>query len=772
MKRDPKTNPDQEVRSQNARAGTPGVNGNGSTPVTMEMIPAPDPHGAAANDPTLQRRALLAAFRRRWLLSSSLGLLVGLAVACVIWLVMPAPFVAFSELQIKAVQEKLLFSTAEQEARFETYKQTQMMRVKSPFVLNAALRSPDVANLSIVQEQEYPVDWLEQELSVSSPAAEFLRISLAGEKPRELAALVNAITNAYLDEVVNEEHKRRRERLADLQKIHREMEEELRQKYAALKRLVESLNGSQPASVQLRQQLEIEYFAELRKQLAQVMYEAKMAKIELEVRKAGAGEAKAPDIPDAVLDAYLAKEPEYAAAASRVAQLEQLMERFRKTVREGHPTLVAYEREVERARQDLDKLTKELRPRLAERLREEFSRQSEATVAQLEERIRLLELEREHLEKEVETQKIEQKRAGLLSFDLETLQKDIANVERISTQVQDEIKKLEIEIQSPPRIALHRAAEAPRRREMKKKYAATALGGFGSFGLIVAAIVLLEYRSRRISSLDEVVDSLNLRVMGAVPHLPRWVTNGKRSAKRSRTTFWHSVLTESIDSTRTLLLRDASLESLNLVMVASAMGGEGKTTLACHLATSLARAGRKTLLIDADMRRPSVQRVFGLPLSPGLCEVLRGEAQLEDALQETNAAGLTVLPAGKINQDTLQRLAKDGLGDVLAAARNQFDMVIVDSSPVLPVTDALLVAQYVDAVIFSIRRDVSRVAKVSAACQRLSMLGVPILGAVVIGLDDGSYAQRYPHYRYGYGYGYPGYGYGYRQSYNATPVPH
>jgi capsular exopolysaccharide synthesis family protein len=178
------------------------------------------------------------------------------------------------------------------------------------------------------------------------------------------------------------------------------------------------------------------------------------------------------------------------------------------------------------------------------------------------------------------------------------------------------------------------------------------------------------------------------------------------------------------------------------------MMSEGKTTLSCHLATSLARAGHRTLLVDTDIRRPTVHRVFELPCEPGICEVLRGEVPLADAIVPTPQDGLFLLPAGRLTQEALRELAQDALNPIMAQLREDYDFIIVDSSPILPVTDSLLVSQYVDGVIFSIRRDVSQYPKVATACQRLAMIGIPLWGAVVIGLDQTSYGYRYA-YQYG-----------------------
>ena len=150
-----------------------------------------------------------------------------------------------------------------------------------------------------------------------------------------------------------------------------------------------------------------------------------------------------------------------------------------------------------------------------------------------------------------------------------------------------------------------------------------------------------------------------------------------------------------------------------------------------------------------------MHRAFDLPPGQGVCEVLRGEAKLEDCIQELNSpAGLSVLPAGKINQQVLRLLALDSLDEMLKPLKHEYDFIIIDSSPLLPVTDGLLVAQHVDGVILSIRRDVSRMGKVVMACQKLSMLGIPLLGAVTIGLQEENHyypKSGYKHYGYGQG---------------------
>jgi capsular exopolysaccharide synthesis family protein len=176
-------------------------------------------------------------------------------------------------------------------------------------------------------------------------------------------------------------------------------------------------------------------------------------------------------------------------------------------------------------------------------------------------------------------------------------------------------------------------------------------------------------------------------------------------------------------------------------MVTSAVSGEGKTSLSSHLAASLARAGRKTLLVDCDLRSPTAHRLFATPVEPGFCELLRGEAEIATAIRTTQAEYLSLLPAGRLDVQAQQMLAQDRIPALFVQLKEQFEFVVLDSTPVLPVADALLIGQHVDVVIFSVLRGTSRLPNVYAAYQRMRTLGVRILGAVVNGVQNERYGS-------------------------------
>ena len=185
-------------------------------PTLGPPVPMPPPTSATQ---TFDPKVLLAALRRRWFIATTLGIIVGAIAAGSVYQFFPeAPYTAFAELHVKSTPEKIIFTTVEQVADFATYKQTQMRLVVSPFVLAAALRSPEIGSLPMIKAEPYPVQFLEKQVKVSNPATEFIRISMTGENPVELHKLVNAVSRAYMEEVVNSDLLKRNERKSQLER--------------------------------------------------------------------------------------------------------------------------------------------------------------------------------------------------------------------------------------------------------------------------------------------------------------------------------------------------------------------------------------------------------------------------------------------------------------------------------------------------------------------------------------------------------------------------
>jgi capsular exopolysaccharide synthesis family protein len=347
------------------------------------------------------------------------------------------------------------------------------------------------------------------------------------------------------------------------------------------------------------------------------------------------------------------------------------------------------------------------------------------------------------LQAEIEKHSKNDEKATEQTLDLQDLQDDLAQIQQAASKIAQEAEMLGVELQAPPRIRSIEDAVPPSLRDMKKRYLMIAAIALGSFFGVLFGVAFLELQTRKVDSADDVVVDLGLAMVGTLPMLPTRARSGNAIARAEKDRYWYNLLLESIDATRTMLVHAARSGNHRVIMITSALPGEGKTSLASHLATSLARSGMRTLLVDADLRSPSIHRAFELAPEPGVSELLRGEAGLDEVIAATAVEELKVITAGSCDHRTLRILSQGGMGGIFAQLKDQYDFVIVDTSPILPVADALLIAQQCDAVLFSVLRDVSRKAKILAAYQRLSTLGVRILGAVVTGGHEGDYGKGY-----------------------------
>lgn len=182
-----------------------------------------------------------------------------------------------------------------------------------------------------------------------------------------------------------------------------------------------------------------------------------------------------------------------------------------------------------------------------------------------------------------------------------------------------------------------------------------------------------------------------------------------------------------------------------LVVVTSSVGGEGKTTTAANLAAAIADTGQRVLLVDADLRRPAVAPMLGLEGSVGLTTVLVGRASLADVVQLWGPGGLRVLTSGDVPPNPSELLASPMMARLMAAVRRDHDVVVLDTAPVLPVTDAAVLATRTDGalVVVDARRTPAR--KVTETLTRLGTAGAPVLGMVLNRTArerDGYYGHR------------------------------
>jgi capsular exopolysaccharide synthesis family protein len=348
-----------------------------------------------------------------------------------------------------------------------------------------------------------------------------------------------------------------------------------------------------------------------------------------------------------------------------------------------------------------------------------------------------------HLQKANEDLEAQMEEFGKLdndTADLEIREAHLDSLQTIIKRVSHQLDLWNIELEADQRIKLLDRASRPAADDSLTKYLGVAFSGIVGFSVVLFGVAYLEFQSRRLNSVSEIREGLGLPVIGEMPILSGKTWKKIRSGTPAGVALEAS-LVESIDNIRTRLLHASGVESPRVILVTSAEPREGKTTVASQLATSLARSGRRTLLIDGDVRNPAMHRVFELAVEPGLCEVLRGDVDRAVALQPSHTAQLWVMAAGRCCLQSVQALSQTALHDLLAALRNEFEFIIIDAAPVLKLADPLLFGQHVDVALVSVLRDVSQTPQIYDAVERLRSVGITVLGTVVNGVGDG--VRRY-----------------------------
>ena len=229
------------------------------------------------------------------------------------------------------------------------------------------------------------------------------------------------------------------------------------------------------------------------------------------------------------------------------------------------------------------------------------------------------------------------------------------------------------------------------------------LGGLVLGGLLA---IVRELTDRVFHDTREIRSALGVPVIGQVPtikklkQLPEFdlIAPSVATVHSSRSRF-----SESFRGIRTALQFSSHRKNLNLLQITSPLPGDGKSTFVSNLAASAANAGKKVLVIDADMRRPQIHKIFGLEIHDGLADLLGESLDISDVIKETQVEGLSIISAGVPPENPAELLSGDLFKSTLKMLKQQYDLVIVDGPPVLAVSDPSVISNCVDGVMLILK---------------------------------------------------------------------
>ena len=277
-----------------------------------------------------------------------------------------------------------------------------------------------------------------------------------------------------------------------------------------------------------------------------------------------------------------------------------------------------------------------------------------------------------------------------------------------------------------------------------------SLGLGGVAGLLVGILLafLLEMADQSYRSPDDITRELGGPGVGHIPNIEIGRERKRLGATRMHPSLvsYHrpgSQMAEAYRAVRTALLSGTRHQLHQLIQITSPNPGDGKSTLSTNLAMSIARAGKNVLLVDADLRRPNVHKLLGMDNDFGVTSVVEGGFDFEDAIQSGPLPHLDVMTSGPRENNRAELLLSPRFAEMLNALRERYDYVIVDTPPVLAVSDPAAIGAMVDGVILVLR--INRQARLHAvrARETLDLVGARLIGVVVNALGDSSTVQGF-----------------------------
>ncbi len=410
-------------------------------------------------------------------------------------------------------------------------------------------------------------------------------------------------------------------------------------------------------------------------------------------------------------------------AAREVELLKMERERLSKFLRPKHPKIAKLNTDIERA----------------EKLNELFGRQDRK---QLEASRQVLQSRIDGLQAAVREWegKVMKANGGIAEAD--RLKLNVNRIQVVYDRLLGLLQNIDISRSIDQETLAILQPASPAARSHKKEAQMAAAGVLGGLLAGLGIVLLIAWRDDRFTSLSEMSEHLGDVIVGQVPEVRRLRGEAKRLLLQPEDD--RQMYAESYRNLRSaLLFLPPSFERPKIVLVTSAMPNEGKSTIASNLAHTLALGGSRAVLIDADLRQGHLHELLGMKREPGLAEALRSPEDLDGILQTNGLANLWFISRGRALSRPGDLFVGPALEQLLARLRQQFDHVIIDTSPVFASDDVATLAPRADGTLFVVRSGHSRSGPVAEALELLCRRQAKILGVVVNGANAASRSYYY-----------------------------
>ena len=748
-----------------------------------------------------QLAQLLGILKRRWGICA-VALAIGISVAVAIDLYAPRSYESLAQLLVMRKDAKLaaggIQSTNESESKVtEELLATHMQLVQSRNVINSALTDSGLDELPSIQghlnvaKKQKPVDYVIDHMKVSrggtgqARTAHVLNVSYRSAVPGDAKTVLDVIVKRYQDFLASKFQDVNQEAATLIQKAQSELANELEEaerSYEQFRQQSSQLTWKRP-NEEASNVYRVRYDAILQEITSLQMTRAEdSARLDALVESMeGRDVTQMSDLERlALIDEknltrvglllmaqksetesplFQAEQPiRLAHASTEIANMTEMQLKEKALLTEfnvSHPDVINIRKQIEALGEYLANQKSGLKSGL--------QKDSYDSVALFNAYRRLLEYDvRSLARKEERLQKMAEETIQLASnlvtdeIQGESLRREVQRKQDLFDAAVDRLRDINLAKDYGGFINEVLATPEDGLQVFPKKSISAAIGLLLAMTLGAAGVVLAEYRDRRFRSVDDVITKLDLPVLGKIPLVPTAVKGGllnrrrdQQVARAPRLADPESAAADAFRMLRASMLFTDGEDFRQVLSVTSPNPADGKSTMTGNLAISLGQLGRKVLIIDCDLRRPSQTELFEIANDQGLTTVLQNDLDPDDFIKPTGYQNVMLLPRGGAVSNPAEFLATGEFARLVDALREKYDHILLDCPPILPVVDALSTASIGDGTIVVLRLERTTQLQAQAACNSLRRAGVTLDGVVVNCVKPGLFGEDS---YYGYGY--------------------
>lgn len=699
--------------------------GNGKAHDTFDLAVAEPVHYPTRPlEPSAKPPSILLLLARYWPTAIVVGIILSVASVAGIWYFVKPKYKVVATIYVSPVVRTILDPQADpiKWGDYRQYVGTQALTISGAAIIDKLLAKPEIKALPSLTNHPNPAHFIKKNVEAGLiPSSELMEVSMIGETPTDMVAIVNGLIETYLQDVDDKEREWHRRIITSLRNEQNELEYKLKLKNQQLQQVAvdQGASGAQDSAALIDK-----WLSDAHQLLTQANKDRALAQHKLEAL----GDQDQSVTDPALFEQFVGRDAELLALKEQYRQLKAAAAADASQGRGPmHPDVLA-------------------RPKIMADLEERMKMREEALVQafavsqkrELESQFRNADITAKVLNEELKKLQADRANVAGNQYILSDLRRERDQIERALEQVSNKNWTIEVESKRPSHITAHSAAQVPASPNFDKRPKIYAVAVLMSLAAGVGIAFLRGMLDRSIKDPTDVSDRLGIRVLGSIEHIPVDAFLASSMDRR---------ILEPIRGISTTLLASASKKNCHSRLITSPSPGSGKSSMSINLARSLAASGRRVLLIDADNHVQGATRRLSMSGSDGLLQYLGGTPASD--LVQSISANFDVLPAGPRSEDFGDSLRGKTAVERLRLLYQEYEEVIIDSSPLLVKSDAIALATMVDEVVLVVRAGKTTHHEVELARQYLESVRSNVVGVILNAVD-----ARSTKYGYGYGYSY------------------